>query len=251
MLNKNNFFTHFLGQNKKRKILIGVDASITKKNYKQFLNLFQNIDYSLIIYSSNRLLEKELNNFRDIIFVILTDRDIEIKNIDNDKRLFVFQLSNKKIFDINILENVNIINLSVNIEDFYLSKCYINYYSMNNDLYVDISGFSGFGLFTRHKIDNKKKLFSLNGEIVNQEFLNNQNFHGEWNALKDNKFLVRKDRTSYGFINHSRTPNCKIDTKTMDVIAIRDIKKDNEILLDYRKEPLPKEYINGFGKSYL
>lgn len=251
MLDKNNFFTYFLGKNKERQLLIGIDVSVNKHKCKQFLGLFKDMNYSLIVYSSDKVLEEALNDFNDIIFVILINKDIKIKDIENDKRCFLFQLSNKEVFNINILKKIETIPLNINIDDFYLSKSYVKYDSLNNTLYIDVSNVSGFGLFTHLKINKNQKLFSLNGEIVTKNFLNDENFHGEWNALKDNKFLIRRNRTSYGFINHSREPNCKINTKTMEVVAIRDIQKNDEILLDYRKEPLPKEYVNGFGKNYL
>jgi len=251
MTDKNNFFNNFLGQDKKRKIFIGIDSSIDIDKRNRFLNLFIDIKYDLIVYNSDKSLEEKLEHSNEIAILILTNKNIKIKEVKNDKRFFLFQVSDNKDININISEHTEIVCFNLYIEDFFLSKSYTKYISLNNNLFLNISNFSGFGLFTHHKINKGQKLFSLHGEVVKKEFLNNKNFFGEWNALADNKFLVRKDRTSYGFINHSRKPNCKINMETMDVIAIMDIKDNEEVLLDYRKEPLPKEYVNGFGETYL
>lgn len=251
MIDKNNFFINFLGQNKNKKILIGICDSIDMNKTKLFLSLFKDIEYELIIYNSDKSLEEKLNNSNQIVIVILSNKNIEIQDVKNDTRLFLFQVSNNKYINVNILEHAEIVYFNFFIDNFFLSKSYIKYKSLNDSLFLNISALNGFGVFTHNKIIKGQKLLSLYGEIVNKEFLNNKNFFGEWNALADNKFLVRKDRTSYGFINHSRRPNCQIYVDSMDIIAIRNIEKDEEILLDYRNEPLPKEYINGFGKTYL
>jgi len=252
MKSKNNFYNDFLGQSKKKKIVIAINKSISKNIKHHFLNLFHDIEKTLIVYSSSKILEATLFKTEENIIVILSDKNIELSNITNDKRLFLFH--NLKMDDINILttndiEVVNFNNIALN--EFYLSKCYITYKSLNENLYIDKSNYSGFGLFTKVQILKKHKIFSLNGQMKNQDYLNNKKFYGEWNALGNNKFLVRDERTSYGFINHSRKPNCKIDTNTMEVYSLRDIKANEEILLDYREEPLPEEYINGYGKTYL
>ncbi len=157
----------------------------------------------------------------------------------------------ENIFNVTFSCNLDKITMNTFLEPYFLSDCFICYVSLNDNLYVNISNINGFGLFTRTTIRKGTKLFTLTGDIVNKQFLKNKNFHGEWNALGSDRFLIRHERTSYGFINHSRHPNCKINTDTMTVVAIKDIFANEEILLDYREEPLPEDYINGFGKSYL
>nr|WP_297880534.1 SET domain-containing protein-lysine N-methyltransferase [uncultured Campylobacter sp.] len=73
----------------------------------------------------------------------------------------------------------------------------------------------------------------------------------EWNALDKNTLLVRAFRTKYSYINHSRKPNVAIKYNPMRVEAIKDITKNNEILIDYRKEPLNDNYIKNYGKEFL
>ncbi|MEM3335623.1 MAG: SET domain-containing protein [Thermoplasmata archaeon] len=63
--------------------------------------------------------------------------------------------------------------------------------------------------------------------------------------------MVRPLRTKYSFINHSRTPNLEIDFATMEVKALRNIAKGEELTLDYRKECLSQEYWQKHGCSYL
>ena len=105
-------------------------------------------------------------------------------------------------------------------------------------------------MFAREELYSGEILFKLTGEVYTQEFFKDKNFHGEWNALENGKFLVRKNRTSYGFINHSKNPNCYI-TKDMHIKILKNIQCGEEIFLDYRKESLPEDYVKGFGKTYL
>jgi hypothetical protein len=250
-IDKETLFNDFLGQNKNRKIFIGIDASIHSSQYNKFLNLFNSLNYQVILYNSNEELEKEIHNFNDIIYIILTQKDTYIENIKNDSRLFIFKQIDSPLPIIKILNSTNTINFNTQIENFILLNAYIKYIVLNPNLYIDISKLHGFGLFTFNTICKRKSIFTLKGKIVKKVFIKNKNFFGEWNALQNNMYLVRKGRTSYGFINHSRNPNCEIDTTTMNVIAKTNIKKNEELLLDYRKEPLPQAYINQFGKNYL
>lgn len=73
----------------------------------------------------------------------------------------------------------------------------------------------------------------------------------EWNALNKHTLLVRPLRTKYSYINHSRTPNTEILYNPIRVVATKDINPQDELTLDYRKEALPKEYLDGHGKTYL
>ena len=250
-IDKKTLFNDFLGQNKNRKIFIGIDVSINSSQYNKFLNLFNSLNHQFVLYNSNEELEKEIHNFNDIIYIILTQKDIYIKNIKNDSRFFIFKPLDTPLATIKIQNSTDTINFNTQIENFILLNAYIKYIVLNPDLYVNISTLHGFGLFTSKSICKRKAIFTLKGEIVKKDFINNKNFIGEWNALQNNMYLVREGRTSYGFINHSRNPNCEIDTKTMNIIAKTNIKKNEELLLDYRKEPLSQAYINQFGKNYL
>lgn len=73
----------------------------------------------------------------------------------------------------------------------------------------------------------------------------------EWNCLSETTLLVRPFRTKYSFINHSRTPNLTLVRNPLRIMATKPIKKGEEFTLDYREEPLRKEYLEGRGKTYL
>jgi len=251
IINKETLFNNFLGQNKNRKIFIGVDNSINSNQYNQFLNLFNLMDFEFILYDCSKKLEQEINNFNDIIYVLLVQNDIYLKHVKNDCRIFIFQLLHTPSPLIKIANITNTINFNIEIKNYTLLSAYIQYTSLSPNLYVNISKLHGFGLYTSKRILKGQYIFSLNGKIVNIDFLNNKNFIGEWNALKNYMYLVREHRTSYGFINHSRNPNCEIDTDTMNIVALVDISEHTELLLDYRNEPLPEDYINKFGSTYL
>ena len=73
----------------------------------------------------------------------------------------------------------------------------------------------------------------------------------EWNALSEDELLVRPDRTFYYYINHRPNPNSFVDIQRRKVIAQAAIAADQEITLDYLREPLPKSYLAAHGLSYL
>lgn len=251
IINEETLFNNFLGKNKNKKIFIGIDNSINSNQYNQFLHLFNLMNFEFILYDCSKVLEKEINNFNDIVYVLLVKNDIHLNYVKNDSRIFIFKLSNMPLPLIKISNITNIINFNAEIKNFTLLNAYVQYMILNPNLYIGISKMHGFGLYTSKKILKEQYIFSLNGKVLNEDFINNENFTGEWNALKSNMYLVRKDRTSYGFINHSRNPNCEIDISTMKVVSKTIIHKNEELFLDYRKEPLSTDYINKFGKNYL
>lgn len=77
----------------------------------------------------------------------------------------------------------------------------------------------------------------------------------EWN-YRDGVYFVRRSRTPYGFINHSRAPNARCtvavdgNRATLEVEALRDIARSDEIVIDYREENLPFSYVRDAG-GYL
>lgn len=247
-LTKYQLFNDFFKQYRKAKLLIGIDSSMADAD--DFLQAFKTTDHILVFYKNSQELEKAIKSFNDNIAIVLTNTNLDIQCIKNDQRLFLFQ-SQEKSMKINFVCKIEKVSICSFIQKYLLSDCFISYVSLNNTLYVNASAVNGFGLFTRNFIKKDTKLFTLTGEIVDQAYLKAADFHGEWNALGNNSFLIRHQRTSYGFINHSRTPNCKIERSSMTIVAITEIRENEEILLDYRKEPLPNDYINGFGKTYL
>ena len=107
------------------------------------------------------------------------------------------------------------------------------------------------GVFSKKPIVRSFLIFKLYGEMVSEKDIQGDFPIGEWNAISDTHFLVRKKRTLYGYINHSRQPNCEIDFSTMEIRTIKSVRKDEELTLDYRKEALPETYTKTFGSFYL
>lgn len=126
--------------------------------------------------------------------------------------------------------------------------------------YIAPSTVHGRGLFARQPIAQGTILGTLDGQVMSWDQYHRlratapcdiPEMFFEWNALAPDTLLVRPFRTKYSFINHSRTPNVALARFPLRVVALRGIAQDEELLLDYRKEPLNDEYLNGHGKTYL
>ena len=137
-----------------------------------------------------------------------------------------------------------------NIETAEKDTVYVNKYETAM-LTIKKSTIHGDGVFTKIEVPKGKRVISLEGQIISTKDTEEKYPKGEWNAIADGFFLCRKERTIYGFINHSREPNCKVDFSDFSVKTIKRVGKGEELLLDYREEKLPNEYLNGFGKTYL
>jgi hypothetical protein len=119
----------------------------------------------------------------------------------------------------------------------------------------------GFGLWANRPIEAGEVLCILDGQLMNYDEFDALTSHRqdlpyiEWNAIGGDRILVRMFRTKYSYINHSRTPNCRVfqgEDGFIYVLALNErIKQGTELTLDYRSEPLPEKYIAGHGGSYL
>jgi SET domain-containing protein len=118
-------------------------------------------------------------------------------------------------------------------------------------LIIKQSNIHGFGVFSLEKFKEESILFFLYGEEIDLTNKNIDDFNCEWNALSLNTLLIRESRTTYGFINHSNNPNCYIDFKNKCVKTLKKIEPNEELLLNYEKEPLPIDYLNSHGSTYL
>lgn len=120
--------------------------------------------------------------------------------------------------------------------------------------FIAVSAIHGDGLFSETAMAAGHVLANLDGQVVPWAVHERLNLVSEWNALPNNRLLVRPYKTKYYFINHSRTPNTEIlrsGTRQVQVVALRDIAAGEELTLDYRKEPLPESYLSGHGATYL
>lgn len=129
--------------------------------------------------------------------------------------------------------------------------------------YIDESSIHGFGLFAAELIERGSVLGILDGQVMSWDRYHTMRaalalpseardyLFLEWNALAPDTLLVRAFRTKYSYINHARQPNVELRSRPLEVVALRDIAQGEELLLDYRKEPLNEEYLTGHGSTYL
>jgi len=102
-------------------------------------------------------------------------------------------------------------------------------------LVIKNSPISGKGSFAPHDIKSGTKILTFSGEPVNKEEINRRIEGGEERLddplqVNDDLFLDLNRRSL--LINHSCAPNFALRGKA-DLIAIRDVKKGEEITYDY------------------
>jgi hypothetical protein len=114
---------------------------------------------------------------------------------------------------------------------------------------VQPSPIHGQGLFAETRVEPGTVLAKLDGQVVSPAEAPGVVLALEWNALSPERLLVRPIRTSYGFINHSRTPNLRIHD--LAVVATSTIAPDSELLLDYLEQPLPADFLAHPSSEYL
>ncbi|MEH0690060.1 SET domain-containing protein [Vibrio cholerae] len=133
-----------------------------------------------------------------------------------------------------------------------------------SDTTIGLSPIHGFGLFlTKSKLANTI-IGKLDGQFMSESDYNYINslispevdryknyFFMECTYLEDNMVLVRSLRTKYSYINHSRSPNIKIDFNSMELVTLCDLDSGTELLIDYRKEWLPETYTRSEKGKYL
>lgn len=119
---------------------------------------------------------------------------------------------------------------------------------------IEVSSIHGHGLFAIREIPAGTTLCELDGQVVPWSTYKRQVpsvVPHEWNAMPNDCVLLRIIRTKYCYINHSRTPNCELRSFPPKLVTLRTIQADEELTLDYRKEPLPEFYLSGHGSTYL
>ena len=125
---------------------------------------------------------------------------------------------------------------------------------INNILrtHISQSTIHGHGLFASEGFFTDEQLCLLDGQRVPWSvYSRREGFSGEWNAISGDVLVIRPFRTRYYYINHSRSPNLQVLEDPLRVVALRDIAAGDELLLDYRREPLPEEYMQAHGSTYL
>jgi len=118
-------------------------------------------------------------------------------------------------------------------------------------LKIKESNLHGAGVFAAKDYEKGELLFTLGGELVSMKGHSSQYPPGEWNAVSKDLYLIRPDRTIYGFVNHSRDANAVIDYHDFTVRTLCTILKGDEVTIDYRREALTGGYLSGHGATYL
>jgi len=87
----------------------------------------------------------------------------------------------------------------------------------------------GISLFANKNIKRDRIILPLRGKIKTDLLSSHEAVQ-----IGDNKFIdTTYKHVPEDFIDHSCNPNAKIDFKTMNFVAIRDIKKGEEIIYNY------------------
>lgn len=86
----------------------------------------------------------------------------------------------------------------------------------------------GLSLFANKKFKKGDKIINLKGKLVNAV-----NSTPEAVQMSDNKFIDTRYLVPEDFINHSCSPNTKLDIEKRWFIAIKDISKNEEVTFNY------------------
>ncbi len=114
-----------------------------------------------------------------------------------------------------------------------------------------ISSVHGYGLFLTEPVRKGTVLGELDGQKISWDlYWSRETVASEWNAVEEG-VIIRPFKTKYYYINHSRTPNVSLQYNPLRIVVLSDLPKGCELFLDYRKEPLPQEYLQGHGNTYL
>lgn len=121
---------------------------------------------------------------------------------------------------------------------------------------ISESAIHGNGLFSTVSIPAGAILAVLDGQLIP---LSGQHIvsadicaaHCEWNAVSKDMLLVRAFRTKYSYVNHSHSPNLRLENNPLRIVVTCDLNSGDELTLDYNKEPLPEQYLDLHGRHFL
>ena len=101
-------------------------------------------------------------------------------------------------------------------------------------VYVDKSNIHGRGVFAKKNIKKGEMIFYAKGKIV--KFIirnpNDSRIGSRWLCVGKNTWINPDKNNPLYFLNHACNPNAGIRGK-ITFIALKDIKKDEEIVFDY------------------
>ena len=111
--------------------------------------------------------------------------------------------------------------------------------------YVKDSSVEGYGLFAAKDIKKNDlvvdyRMFPKDWRKTRYSDLSEEQKLKNWYVMLNNDKCITSDKYSkFSYINHSKTPNCEWVLNIHKIIANQDIKKDEELFIDYRLEPRP------------
>lgn len=111
--------------------------------------------------------------------------------------------------------------------------------------YVKESSVEGYGLFAAKDIKKNDlvvdyRMFPKDWRKTRYSDLSEEQKLKNWYVMLNNDECITSDKYSkFSYINHSKTPNCEWVLNIHKIIANQDIKKDEELFIDYRLEPRP------------
>ena len=111
--------------------------------------------------------------------------------------------------------------------------------------YVKESGVEGFGLFAAKTIRRGDlvidyRMFPKDWCKIRYQDLTEEQIRKKWYVMLSSEECITSDKWSkFSYINHSREPNCDWVLNIHKIIANRDIKRDEELFIDFRIEPRP------------
>lgn len=109
------------------------------------------------------------------------------------------------------------------------------------------SNIHGKGLFATENIKKETKLCYLEGQVVPWEIKIKYNKEEEWNPLDEKTVMVRPYKTKFSFLNHSEEENIVIKYFPLRLEAKKDIKKGEELTINYSKIKIPFKYKKYFN----
>ena len=87
----------------------------------------------------------------------------------------------------------------------------------------------GYGIFTNVDIEKRRTILKIQGSIVKKTAVQNLNA-----ALQIDDDLFMESRGTFDeYVNHSCSPNCCLDFKGWDLVALRYIQKGEELTFNY------------------
>ena len=111
--------------------------------------------------------------------------------------------------------------------------------------YVKESSVEGYGLFAakdikKHDLVIDYRMFPKDWYKTRYVDLSEEQIRKNRYVMLNSEECITSDKWSkFSYINHSREPNCEWVLNIHKIIANRDIKKDEELFIDYRLEPRP------------